>query len=114
MKSPRLVRIIREKLEDESHWLTRRKLAIIGVTLILSGPLLTMLAPTREPERVLHTETIRLLLPEEEITGGAATYDPWHSVTVRSGQTLDAIFREQGFSIALLHRILAMDSATKG
>jgi murein DD-endopeptidase MepM/ murein hydrolase activator NlpD len=113
-ETPRLVRIIREKIEDESHWLTRRKLAIIGVTLILSGPLVTMLAPTRQPERVLHTETIRLLLPEEEITGGAATYDPWHSVTVRSGQTLDAIFREQGFSIALLHRILAMDGATKG
>lgn len=114
MEPPRLIRIIREKIEDESHWLTRRKLAIIGVTLLLSGPLVALLAPTRQPERVVHTETIRMLLPEEEITGGAVTYEPWHHVTVRSGQTLDAIFREQGFSIALLHRILAMDGTTKG
>jgi murein DD-endopeptidase MepM/ murein hydrolase activator NlpD len=33
---------------------------------------------------------------------------------VRSGQTLDAIFREQGFSIALLHRILKMNRETRG
>ena len=114
MKSPRLIRIISEKIADESHWLTRRKLAVIGSTLAVTIVLVSMFETARPPERLVHTETIRLLLPEEEIHGGAATFDYWDSVTVRSGQTLDAIFREQGFSIALLHRILALNGETRG
>lgn len=114
MKSPRLIRIISEKIADESHWLTRRKLAVIGSTLAVTIVLVSMFETARPPERLVHTETIRLLLPEEEIHGSAATFDYWDSVTVRSGQTLDAIFREQGFSIALLHRILALNGETRG
>jgi murein DD-endopeptidase MepM/ murein hydrolase activator NlpD len=114
MESPRLIRIISEKIEDESHWLTRRKLAVIGLTLVVTGLLVSMFETARPPERLVHTETIRLLLPEEESPGGAAAFDYWDSVTVRSGQTLDAIFREQGFSIALLHRILALNGETRG
>ena len=114
MESPRLIRIISEKIEDESHWLTRRKLVISALTLVVTGLLIGMFEPARPPERVVHTETIRLLLPEEDRLSGAAAFDSWDSVSVRSGQTLDAIFREQGFSIALLHRILALNSETKG
>ena len=35
-------------------------------------------------------------------------------MTGRSGQTLDAIFRQQGYSVSLLHRILALNEDTKG
>lgn len=114
MESPRLIRIINEKIADESHWLTRRKLAIMGLTLVVTGLLVSMFETARPPERLVHTETIRLLLPEEEFFSGDTAFDSWHSVTVRSGQTLDAIFREQGFSIALLHRILALNGDTRG
>ena len=38
----------------------------------------------------------------------------WESVEVKRGQTLDAIFRQQGFSIGLLHQILALNGETKG
>jgi murein DD-endopeptidase MepM/ murein hydrolase activator NlpD len=114
MKSPRLIGIISEKIADESHWLTRRKLAVIGSTLAVTIVLVSMFETARPPERLVHTEAIRFLLPEEEISGGAGTFDYWDSVTVRSGQTLDAIFREQGFSIALLHRILALNGETRG
>jgi murein DD-endopeptidase MepM/ murein hydrolase activator NlpD len=116
MESPRLIRIIREKLEDESHWLTRRKLVIIGLTLVVTGVLVSVYDTTPPAhERLVHTEAIRMMLPEDDLAGGAAAgVDSWHSVTVRPGQTLDAIFREQGFSIPLLHRILALGGETRG
>ena len=46
----------------------------------------------------------------EPATGAVA----WESVEVRRGQTLDGIFREQGFSISLLHEILALNGDTGG
>jgi murein DD-endopeptidase MepM/ murein hydrolase activator NlpD len=40
--------------------------------------------------------------------------DHWQTVIVRPGQTLDAIFRQQGLSVSLLHNILSINSETKG
>ena len=37
----------------------------------------------------------------------------WDVVTVQPGQTLDAIFRQRGYSISLLHQILALNAETK-
>jgi murein DD-endopeptidase MepM/ murein hydrolase activator NlpD len=119
MEPSGLIRKIREKIDDERHWLTRRKLVVIGVTLIVTGLVISAFesAGTAKPSGSF--ETVELMLPERaapigtepaaELADGA-----WNSVTVRPGQTLDAIFREQGFSIALLHRILDLNGDTKG
>ena len=40
MKSPGFIKKIHHKVDDEHHWLTRRKLVVFGVTLILAGVLI--------------------------------------------------------------------------
>ena len=37
MRPADLIRTIRSKLDDEGHWLTHGRLALFGVTLILTG-----------------------------------------------------------------------------
>jgi murein DD-endopeptidase MepM/ murein hydrolase activator NlpD len=61
------------------------------------------------PERGSHSvaDASRDEAAAEALADGA-----WERVTVRRGQTLDGIFREQGFSIPLLHEILSLDGDT--
>lgn len=125
MGKPGLITTIRQKLHDETHWLTRRKLVVFGVTLILVGLLLGIFETTDKPERVNRPEIIDLPLPEraqpaeDEQDGDAGlsangTIPEWNSVTVKPGQTLDAIFKQQGLPIPLLHEIVALNSETRG
>lgn len=118
----------RQKLHDENHWLTRRKLLVFGVTLILTGLLLGFFESGARPERAERPDVIELPLPSrspakpQETDGENGTAlrpdgtadDPWNSVTVLQGQSLDAIFRQQGLSPHLLHEILALNGDTKG
>lgn len=100
------------------HWLNRRRLALIGSTLILVGGIWSLLdsGARQKPQ----ARIIDLALPELETEARRpperAEVPPdreeWTTVTVRAGQTLDTIFRDQGFSIALLHRILALNGDT--
>jgi murein DD-endopeptidase MepM/ murein hydrolase activator NlpD len=53
-------------------------------------------------------------LSDDAVAGPVADPIAWETAEVRSGQTLDGIFREQGFSIPLLHEILAVNGETKG
>jgi murein DD-endopeptidase MepM/ murein hydrolase activator NlpD len=111
-------------------WLTRQRLAVFGVTLIAIGIALEGLDPGRDSsaDAVTHTssEIIPLVLPERFTPDGqpipdggdAATAEQdtgpqWTEVTVRSGQTLDAIFREQGFSATTLHKLVRLDDNTR-
>jgi murein DD-endopeptidase MepM/ murein hydrolase activator NlpD len=128
MEMPGFIKTIHAKVEDESHWLTRRKLVLFGLTLILTGALAGLFDSAPEPETGEFSEVIELTLPQPmapavvgtEPTAAEARSQlgldtgAWESVTVRSGQTLDAIFREQGYSIPLLHRILALNAETRG
>jgi murein DD-endopeptidase MepM/ murein hydrolase activator NlpD len=122
------------KFRDEGnrgHWVTRRRLVVFGLTLIVIGLLLGLLESEPEPEPAIpateYSEVIDLSLPERtpdpvdsgDGNGSAALHpaaddSQWISIKVRSGQTLDAIFRQQGYSIALLHRILALNGDTRG
>lgn len=123
MEMPGFIRTIRDKIEDETHWLTRRKLAVLGLTLVVSGVLVGVFEGAEEPPADTYYESFELLLPERA-DGGAAAVDaaaadagpdtPWHSVSVRPGQSLDGIFREQGYSVAMLHRILELSEDTRG
>jgi murein DD-endopeptidase MepM/ murein hydrolase activator NlpD len=128
MELPGFIKTIHAKVEDGGHWLTRRKLALFGLTLILTGLLAGVFEATPEPDSTDFSEIVNLSLPKlpaplsvpTEITAGGPQgqlgLEPgsWKSVTVRPGQTLDAIFRQQGYSVALLHRILALNNDTKG
>ncbi len=124
MRPADLIRTIRSKLDDEGHWLTHGRLALFGVTLILTGLVAGFFETTTEtPATADYSEAIPLALPDRPVVelGAAAGAEAaasdsgdWDSVRVRPGQTLDAIFRQQGFSIPLLHSILALDVDTKG
>ena len=128
MELPGFIKTIHAKVEDDGHWLTRRKLALFGLTLILTGLLAGVFETAPEPDSTDFSEIVSLSLPKlpaplsmpKEITAGVTQsllgLEPgsWKSVTVRPGQTLDAIFRQQGYSVALLHRILALNNDTKG
>jgi len=120
MKTPRFIQGIQARIEDDKHWLTRRKLAVIGITLVAVGLLFGVFESSGEPVRARTPTVIELPLPQRvepppgETADGAATLDDgWSSVTVRPGQTLDAIFRQQGYSISLLHQILALNGDTR-
>jgi murein DD-endopeptidase MepM/ murein hydrolase activator NlpD len=118
---------IRQKIHDENHWLTRRKLLVFGATLILAGILLGLFEAEEETERQIPPQIIELPLPQREPLPGAAGDDDqaadsagpgeqivWESVKVRQGQTLDAIFRKQGIPISLLHEIIGLSDVTRG
>ena len=118
---------IGDSLDDESHWLTRRKIVIAAVTLILTGLLLGLLESEGEPEPAARApETIDVPLPPRvdpsdptgliedlESPKDEEPQSTWTAVEVRSGQTLDAIFRNQGYPIALLHQIIALNNETR-
>jgi murein DD-endopeptidase MepM/ murein hydrolase activator NlpD len=128
MEPPGFIKTIHAKVADDEHWLTRRKLALFGMTLILIGLLAGVFESGPEQKPADFTEVIALPLPGQQAPAKATAapsqnspqasdawdLDAWGSVTVRSGQTLDAIFRQQGFSISVLHRILALNGDTKG
>jgi murein DD-endopeptidase MepM/ murein hydrolase activator NlpD len=118
----------RRNLHDRDHWLTRRKLLVFGTTFILTGILLGIFEPSAQQERAVRSDIIDLRLPSKtplkpgEPTDGTTTPqgstltlgEEWDAVAVNRGQTLDAIFQQQGYPIGLLHEILALNSETKG
>jgi len=128
MELPGFIKKINAMVQDDGHWLTRRKLVLFGLTLIVTGLLAGLFESGRESGPKDFSEVVDLTLPPQplpagELPGapeGTARLQPgpehgeWDSVSVRSGQTLDAIFRQQGYSIPLLHRILALNGDTKG
>ena len=129
MELPGFITKIRHRVEDENHWLTRQKLAVFGGTLIVIGISMGAFESSRPPaEDVEHSKLIELALPEKpkpptaELSSPGETAadavpefrDDWQKVVVRQGQTLDAIFRQQGFKLSLLHEILALNDDTRG
>jgi murein DD-endopeptidase MepM/ murein hydrolase activator NlpD len=128
MEPPGFIKTIHAKVADDEHWLTRRRLALFGLTLILIGLLAGVFEPGPQQQSADFSEVVELPLPRlsppAEVTDfpsqgsteptDAWDLDAWDSVKVRPGQTLDAIFRQQGLSISLLHQILALNGDTKG
>jgi murein DD-endopeptidase MepM/ murein hydrolase activator NlpD len=128
MEARGLITKTRQKLHDENHWLTHRKLGVFGVTLILTGILLGLFEFHGTPEPLVRPDIIKLPIPERTQAGKVLPSDgsetpslsspypgsEWESVTVRQGQTLDAIFRQLGFPINLLHEIVLLNGETRG
>ncbi|MCP4047756.1 MAG: peptidoglycan DD-metalloendopeptidase family protein [Gammaproteobacteria bacterium] len=109
--------------------MTRTKLFLFALTLIAFGFALGGLETTDVSE-VASNKILNLDLPDRQsfqlpptdgsidiTTHGAIAAIPpqieqWETVTVRSGQTLDSIFRQQGFSANTLHRIMTLNTNT--
>jgi len=129
MELPGFITKIRHRIKDESHWLTRQKLAVFGATLIIIGISMGAFESGQTPtEEKSYSQIVELSLPEKPtplteapadtadapVDAAPAFDNDWKKVVVRSGQTLDAIFRQEGFKLSLLHEILALNSDTRG
>ncbi len=100
------------------HWITRQKLALFVATLTMFGLVSAIFMSPDDAPDPSYSQLIELDLPQQPITSvGPASMQhdaqDWEQVAVQSGQTLDAIFRQQGFSIALLQNILDVSDDTK-
>lgn len=130
--------LLHEPLQRLAPHITRTRLMVFGATLIAIGlamggldrgepPLEATLAtqqmalelPQRVPPPTAPPATVSEVVAKDQAgstpaspASAAGEIEPWESVTVKRGQTLDRIFREQGFSIGLLHRILELDDDT--
>lgn len=133
MKQAGLIQKIHLRIEDDRHWLTRRKLAVFGATLVVIGISMGAFESGQAPpDNTAYTEIIELILPDRlpaqaanPGSADASRLEPspgvpdewavgqWDAVVVRSGQTLDTIFRQQGLRISLLHKILALNEDTQ-
>ena len=120
-----------EKLHPLHFKLTRTKLLLFAVTLIAIGLALGGLEsgeddaevankvvnlglPDRHDFQAPLLDDESLLIGEGSTTQADLQIEQWDSVKVRSGQSLDGIFRQQGFSAKTLHEIMALSKETKG
>jgi len=115
------------KLQHVQIRVSRTKLLLFASTLIIFGLALGGLQSGSDDE-VVANKVLNLDLPGRhdlltppglaEITAEDAVPEKplesgqWETVTVRSGQTLDAIFKQQGFSAKILHEIMSLNKAT--
>jgi murein DD-endopeptidase MepM/ murein hydrolase activator NlpD len=110
--------------------LTRTKMVLFALTLIAVGLALGGLE-SGEDEVAVANKVLNLNLPDqhalqapshepvqgksefESSAGLPSPIEQWDQVTIRSGQSLDGIFRQQGFSANTLHRIMTLNDDTK-
>lgn len=118
------------RLSQFNFKITRAKLLLFAFTLVAFGLALGGLESGKK-DTGLASKVVNLSLPARQDIplSGTAAIDPesgtqtsseiipgteaWDAVTVRSGQSLDGIFRQQGFSASTLHNILAANHETK-
>jgi len=109
--------------------LTRTKLFLFAVTLIAFGFSLGGLQSGGQ--QATANKIVELNLPERHdfqtpsadampdasgdtgATGILAQPEQWENVTVQPGQSLDSIFRQQGFSAKTLHQVMTLNAETK-
>jgi len=102
--------------------ITRTRLVLFALTLVAFGVALGGLETAGEnagvaskvinldlPERL----TVEVAVPEDAAVSLDAMPEQWETVKVRPGQSLDTIFRHQGFSARTLHDIMSVNTETK-
>jgi len=124
MQPDKYLTAITQQLRQLHFGIGRSRLALFAVTLIVFGAALGGLEPAPPAGDPAYTAVLDLALPERQrvqpgLLEAPAAYQPvqdddsWEPVEVRSGQSLDVIFREQSFSAGLLHEILALNDETR-
>jgi len=118
---PKLTRIL-ERLPRPHHASVRMRLAMIAVALIVFGVALGGLENPRPVPGASYDAVMELDLPvrqqapslfEPGDSPDGFPEDTWHRVRVKSGQSLDAIFRAEGFNPGTLHEILSLNEDTR-
>jgi murein DD-endopeptidase MepM/ murein hydrolase activator NlpD len=122
--------VLTGKLSQFNFKITRTKLFLFALTLIAVGFALGGLEKG-EQDIDISNKVVELSLPDRSVVQapvpegvGLATddenspqitteFETWESTTVRSGQSLDGIFRKQGFSANTLHGIMNLNKETK-
>jgi len=110
--------------------LTRTKLLLFALTLIAVGfalgglesgtddvdvanKVVNLNLPDRHDFEIPPLESIPAISGDESVSDAYIVGEQWDKVTVKSGQSLDGIFRQQGFSAKTLHQIMALSKETK-
>lgn len=110
--------------------LTRTKLFLFALTLIAVGlalgglesgsddeaianKVVSLNLPDRRDFQIPTPEGIAGITTDQSVLAVPFQGEQWDKVTVRSGQSLDGIFRQQGFSAKTLHQIMALSKETK-
>ena len=73
MESPGFIKKIHNRVEDEHHWLTRRKLLVFGATLIIAGLLIGLFESSDSTPVETKSEVIDLPIPEKKPGGTPPT-----------------------------------------
>ncbi|MGA9573534.1 MAG: peptidoglycan DD-metalloendopeptidase family protein [Lysobacterales bacterium] len=121
-KNSNLLSVLSGILPHFKFRITRIRLFLFAVTLIAFGLALGGLEKAAEDDTIA-SKVVNLDLPDRlagkipefESVAAAATQEPepWESVAVRPGESLDGIFRQQGFSAGTLHEIMTINEKTK-
>ena len=122
MQNKNLLSVLTGMLPRFDFRLTRARLLIFAVTLVVFGIALGGLESSGEDTDVA-SKVIDLDLParltveapavDDAAPDPLAVPEQWETVTVRPGQSLDVIFRQQGFSARTLHDIMAINADTR-
>ena len=130
MQNKNTFSVLTGRLSQFNFKITRAKLLLFAFTLVAFGLALGGLESGKKDTGIA-SKVVNLSLParQDMPLSGMAAIDPesgtqtsseaipeiveWDAVTVRSGQSLDGIFRQQGFSASTLHNILAVNQETK-
>ena len=110
--------------------LTQTKLFLFALTLIAVGfalgglesgdndeaitnKVISLNLPDRHDFQIPPLESMPEIIADQAAADASFQGEQWDKVTVRSGQSLDGIFRQQGFSAKTLHEIMALSKETK-
>lgn len=109
---------LRSRLPGLPGGINETRLAIFAITLIVFGVALGGLEskdPGDEAQSLTaFTNVIAIDLPKRlDAKIEAGDDERWRLIEVKDGQSLDTIFRAQGFSASLLHNILALNEETR-
>jgi len=122
MQNKNFLSVLTRMLPRFDFKITRARLFIFAVTLVVFGIALGGLESsggnTDVASKVIDLDlparlALEAPLPNDAAAETAAMPEQWETVTVRPGQSLDAIFRQQGFSARTLHDIMAINADTK-
>jgi murein DD-endopeptidase MepM/ murein hydrolase activator NlpD len=125
MKSHPALTKIANRLRNLPPGISQTRLALFAITLIVFGVALGGLDPDKSVSELSYTDIVDINLPDrgdgaveaeslqEETAVPGPEFEEWQMVRVKSGESLDTIFRSQGFSASLLHNILALNDETR-
>lgn len=112
---------IYRKIKSLTGRIHRSHAVVFALTLIVFGLALGGLEPAPPAAPRNFDASLEITLPARKVENPSMPVNQapldngmdWETVTVKYGQSLDGIFRQQGFSAGTLHEILALSDETR-